>query len=427
MASATLDSGDIALDSHSPLERLRARGTLRLAWQRVRESARRSSPTTRAEAARFEEHADRSLARIAAQLREGRFTFARARGIACARPGKGPRPIVVAPIESRIVQRALLDVLRALPGFDAADLEAPTSFGGVPGRGTAGAVAAAIAAIKGGHTAYLRSDIVGFFRRIPRRRALDRVLAHVHDEGFARLLDEATRTELENLIDLGEAASIFPEDDTGVPQGCALSTLLGNALLRDFDAQMNGRGIVCLRYVDDFVLLGREGAHVKKAFASAQRLLGELGLTAYDPALDPSKAAFGSTSRGFELLGCAIEGGRAAPSRAKREELFGRVDALLRRSERFFARPDLGLGLGHGLDLDPREAARLGLTPTLHALGRLLEGFRGSYRFCEADEVFAALDRAVDGRVEKYLRLYRKSAARSPGARASLRGLPSLG
>jgi RNA-directed DNA polymerase len=412
MASATLDPGDIALAT-SPLERLRARGTLRSAWLRVREAARRSSPATRAEASRFEENADRHLARIAAQLREGRFVFAQARGIACARPGKGPRPIVVAPIESRIVQRAILDVLRALPGLGAADLEASTSFGGVPDRGTAGAVAAAIDAVRSGHVVYLRSDIASFFRKIPRRRALDQILTYVDDPGFARLLDEATRTELDNLAELGEAASIFPEDDTGVPQGCALSTLLGNAILRDFDARMNGRGMVCLRYVDDFLLLGREASHVKKAFASAQRVLGELGFEAYDPAIDPGKAATGSTARGFEFLGCEIKGGRAAPSRAKREELFGRVDALLRRSERFFERPD------------PREASRLGLAPTLHAVGRLIEGFRASYRFCQADEVFAALGRAVDGRVEKYLRLHRRSAGRDPLQRGSLRGLYS--
>ena len=413
MASATLDPGDIA-PATSPLERLRARGTLRSAFLRVREAARRSSPATRAEASRFEEHADRHLARIAAQLREGRFVFASAHGVACERPGKAPRPIVVAPIESRIVQRAILDVLRALPGLRAADLEAPTSFGGVPERGTAGAVAAAIDAVNAGHGVYLRSDIASFFRKIPRRRSIDRLLAFVDDPGFARLLDEATRTELDNLAELGESASIFPEDDTGVPQGCALSTLMGNAILREFDAQMNARGIVCLRYVDDFLLLGREAAHVKKAFTSAQRALGELGFEAYDPAVSPGKAAFGAAAQGFEFLGCEIRGGRAAPSRAKREELFGRVDALLRRSERFFERPG------------PQLGSRLGLAPTLHTLDRLLEGFRASYRFCQADEVFAALGRAVDGRVEKYLRLHRRAAARDPAQRASLRGVGSM-
>src|SRR5262249_30183948 len=159
-----------------------------------------------------------------------------------------------------------------------------------------------------------------------------------------------------------------------------------------FDAQMNGRGIVCLRYVDDLLILGRESAHVRKAFASAERALEALGLRAYDPALRPDKASFGHAAGGVNFLGCELRDGVALPSRAKREELLGRVATMLARSERFFADPD------------PREATRLGLSPTLQAVSRALEGFRASYRFCEADQAFASLERAIDGRIEKYMR-----------------------
>lgn len=410
MASATQDfPGD------SPFDRVRTRACLRAAWQRVDEAARRSpSAGTRDEARRFAAHADRHLARIAAQLREGRAPFEGARGLAVARPGKAPRPIVIASIESRIVQRALLLVLESIPAIRASYLETPTSFGGVPGRGVPSAVKAALEAIASGKVWYLRTDIAEFFRHIPRRVALDRLAIHVDDPRFLALLDEATRTELDNLAELGEHASLFPEDDTGVPQGCALSTLLGNVILRDFDAQMNGRGLVCLRYVDDLLLLGHASAQVRKAFWSAQRALGLLGLRAYDPATAPEKAAFGHGDGGLDFLGCELRGGVALPSRAKRDELFGRVEALLRRSERFFAAPT------------PGEAARHGLSPTLQAVSLTLGGFKASYRFCEAEQAFAALDRAIDGRIEKYLRLYRKSSAMAPGERATLRGVCSL-
>ena len=63
--------------------------------------------------------------------------------------------------------------------------------------------------------------------------------------------------------------------------------------------------------------------------------------------------------------------------------------------------------------------------PTLHALSRALEGFRASYRFCGGDEVFESLDRTIDGRIEKYLRLHRQSSA-DPLKRAPLRGVFSL-
>jgi hypothetical protein len=275
-------------------------------------------------------------------------------------------------------------------------------------------VKAALDAVAAGHVWYLRTDIAAFFRHIPRRVALDRLALHVPDARFLALLDEATHTELDNLAELGEHASLFPEDDTGVPQGCALSTLLGNVILRDFDAQMNGRGIVCLRYVDDLLILGRESAQVRKAFWSAQRALGLLGLRAYDPATVPDKAAFGHSAGGLDFLGCELRGGHALPSRKKRDELFGRVEALLQRSERFFAAPS------------PGEATRHGLSPTLQAVSLTLAGFRSSYQFCEDEQAFERLDRAIDGRIEKYLRLYRKSSALAPGARATLRGVCSL-
>jgi RNA-directed DNA polymerase len=395
MASATYD-----FPSDSLCERVRTRACLRAAWQRVDEAARRSASTTiREEARRFAADVDRHLSRIAVQLREGRAPLGGARGVAHERIGKRPRPLVIAPIESRIVQRALLDVLTSLPSIRAAFLATPTSFGGVPGRGVASAVSAALAAIGAGHVWYLRTDIAEFFRHIPRRVALDRLALHVKDARFLALLDQASHTELDNLAELGAHASLFPEDDTGVPQGSALSTLLGNVLLRDFDAQMNGRGIVCLRYVDDLLLLGESSAQVRKAFWSAQRALATLGLRAYDPATSPEKAAFGHSAGGVDFLGCELLSGRALPSRAKREELFARVDALLRRSEQFFTAPDA------------RDATRFGLAPTLQAVSRTVEGFRASYRFCDAGHAFERLDRAIDGRIEKYLRLHRKHSA----------------
>src|SRR5262245_3771705 len=131
MASATREPERL-----SPFERVRTRATLRAALAHVQAAAARStSAGTRDAVARFAAHADRHLARSAKQLREGRFAFAPARGIACDRPGKRPRPIVVAPVENRVVQRAILDVLTDIPAIAGHLTTSPTSFGGVAGRG----------------------------------------------------------------------------------------------------------------------------------------------------------------------------------------------------------------------------------------------------------------------------------------------------
>ncbi len=376
-----------------PFERVSQEATLRAAWLHVRRAAERSSSrAVRADAERFEHDVDRHLARIAAEIREERFAFAAGRGIAVERPGKRPRPIVVAPVESRVVTRALLDVLQTEPGIADRVLGARSSFGGLPGRGVEQAVGAALDAIGRGAVFYVRSDIAEFFRAIPRARALATLagglaggLGGGRDPRLLHLLDLATRTELDNLAQLGEHAALFPDGEIGVPQGGSLSTLLGNALLRGFDEAMNGRGIACLRYVDDLLLLGPRPAHVKKAFASAARLLGEIGLRAYDPEKDPEKAAAGHTAGGVEWLGCEIKGGRARPSVRSRRGLVVRVERILADSERTVG----------------------GASSALAAVEEVLAGFRGAYGFCASPEIFAALDAQIGRRVERYFRAHR--------------------
>src|ERR1700733_14217636 len=108
MASAAHDPPS----SSAPFERVAHPATLLAAWHHVRRAAEASrSPSIRGEARRFADDAERHLERIAAEIRADRFQFAPALGVAQPRPGKRARPIVIAPIESRVVARALLDVL----------------------------------------------------------------------------------------------------------------------------------------------------------------------------------------------------------------------------------------------------------------------------------------------------------------------------
>lgn len=374
----------------TPFQSLVSPDTLARAWDHVRRSADASaSPAVRAEARRFAAGEARHLAQIAADLAADRFAFGPALGVAKPRPGKRPRPIVIAPIESRVVTRALLDVLAAIPEVSDLAGGAPTSFGGLPGRGVPAAMAAATAAVRGGATFYVRSDIADFYRAIPRDRAVAALAAAAGDERIARLVDRATAVELSNLADLGADADLFPGERRGVAQGNALSTLLANVLLRGFDEALNGRGVTCLRYVDDVLLLGSRASCVKKAFASGARLLGELGLRLYDPAADPAKAAMGHASAGVAWLGCEIAGGAARPSVEARRALIARVDRLLA-----------------GVD-------RGGLSAALSAVDQSLRAFRAGYAFCDCPEVFAAISTRIDQRV---MRAFRQSRGRAgPG------------
>ena len=80
-------------------------------------------------------------------------------------------------------------------------------------------------------------------------------------------------------------------------------TSAGKHLLEDFDRKLNGRGITCIRYIDDFLILGSDIRKVKAAFKSGLSILSHYGLTAYDPKLAEGKADQGEVWLGLEFLG----------------------------------------------------------------------------------------------------------------------------
>jgi len=371
------------------------------AWRAVRENGLRSrSADTRKAVVAFETEAGRHLRRIGCQLRKGRFRFEKAHGVAIDRPGKRPRPIVVPPISNRVVQRRLLDILQEEPALQP-HFRAPTSFGGIEGRGVRDAFEAVRSAMTNGACYFIRSDIKDFFGNIPRDRVLKTLAGGINDDRFLQLLQDAVVTELDNLQELGSSRDLFPIYDIGVAQGCCLSPLLGNILLSDFDHQMNDRGIVCLRYVDDFIILGPNAKYTMKAFDHARVWLGERGLSAYDPRSDPEKAASGWVRQGFEFLGCRVIPGLITPGEKSRKRLLASVDLLFSESERRLRAADL-------LRFDGR---RYSVAATLQQVSHVLRGWGDQYAFCNNREALKKLDFQVQRRYRQYVKTVRHRRA----------------
>lgn len=389
------------------------------AWRRVRDNGRLSkSKDTQKLIARFTENQHRNLSRIARQLSEHRFQFLPQTGIAKKRGKKKPRPLVVAPLENRIVQRAILDALQDdVPAVQQV-LDTPTSIGGIPERGTRHAIALVTAAIKGGARYYIRSDIEGFFTKIPRQQAIEFLAKHVRDRRFIDLFTHAIETRLENIEQLAEHRDLFPIGEDGVAQGSALSPLLGNIVLRDFDKNLNGRGILCVRYIDDFILLGENEAQVKKAFESAQKLLSGLGMHAYAPWENSDKAQGGPTTESIDFLGCTINGGLVQPSKAARAELLNRVDSVLTDGKH---------AIQNALANPAGKLTSQRYIQTLTRLDRILLGWGHAFSFCTGRQVFAAMDKDIDERLAEFRRFATsQEKARGPGAWRRIVGVHRL-
>jgi RNA-directed DNA polymerase len=97
----------------------------------------------------FDDDAAHNLRSLASRLRRNSFKFPPARGVPIKKPGrKKIRPLVIGGVESRIVQRSILDVLLGVEGLQPYFLN-PHSFGGIKRRkeDTLAAVPAAVKAV----------------------------------------------------------------------------------------------------------------------------------------------------------------------------------------------------------------------------------------------------------------------------------------
>ena len=317
---------------------------LHKAWRRIRANGTRSkADETRQAIKDFERTANRDIGRIQRRLRDGTFLFDPQKGVLKKKSSGGHRGIVMASVHNRIVERALLDTLQEKVDAARQVGRQPSSFGGVPERSVPHALKFLQEAFGSGHWHFVRSDISGFFDGIPRKAVLDRIARDVDDARFLDLLDQATTVTLANEEALGEDRAVFPTDEEGVAQGSPLSPLFGNILLHPFDERFNDRGILCARFIDDFVLLGTSEAKVRKAFASARDHLAELGLRCHDPfatGTSAEKAQHGRVEDGFDFLGYFCSPGLFQPSRRGRKGLLEAVDGhLATRAEGDHERP----------------------------------------------------------------------------------------
>ena len=293
------------------------------------------------------------------------------------------------------MQRSILDVLQGEQAI-AKFLKVETSFGGIKDRSVRKAIEAACTAISKGAKFFIRSDIKKFFPNIPRDYVKKQISELIPDAQFNKLLSEATDTELKNLDALKKQSDLFPLYEVGVAQGCCLSPLIGNILLYDFDVKMNGRGITCLRYIDDFIILGPNSSKTISTFKSAKQFLKRFKLDAYDPQTQSEKAEMGEIRHGFEYLGCEIVPGLISPNKKSRKRLLSSIDQIFRRSIQLMS--------------DPNKiyVERATISETLLNVSNVLRGWGNQYSFCNNRQIIQNMDLQIDRRLEKYLAAYKK-------------------
>jgi len=379
----------------SLFQEARKRNVLWQAWSVIQQNGLQSkSEETRADVQNFAASARNNINQLQSKLRDPDYAFQPALGIAAKKPGKtSKRPIVISAIGDRVVQRAILDVLQSHKPIRKY-LDVPTSYGGIKGQGQPDALRALYQRIDCGATYYLRSDIESFFTKIPKPTIISTVTNLIDDEPFVALFQKAITTELSNIEELGTDRNLFPIYEIGVAQGSCLSPLIGNILLSEFDHELNSGDIACLRYIDDFVIVGQNRAAVRKVFKKARSLLKQHGLAAYDPIIAADKAEEGLVTNGLTFLGCDIRPGMIRPNKSACKRLLASIDRLFHNSINSMREPET---LRH---------KRCSLTETLHAANNIVRGWGNQYSFCNDVQLLNVLDAKLDERIKRYIGRY---------------------
>ena len=384
------------------LKQVQSHRRLEAAWLTIRENARTSkSADVRAEVEKFSENASGKIRAISTRLSRGTFKFKPAIGIPIAKIGPDGkksrtkfRPIVLAPLEFRIVQRSILNALNSVPGLSAY-VDTPFSFGGIKkGESDIAAVPAAIRAVlkavEDGGRFIASADIRSFFTRIGKDVVTDRIAGVVDDPRFINLFQEAIHVELENMAELREKAAHFPIEDIGVAQGNSLSPLMGNIILHDFDMAMNEGDCHCIRYIDDFIIIAPTSAAASARRRRAVQLLAKLGME-----LSPEKSAVEPVPvvNPFEFLGIELANGFIRPAAKARERLLASLKSEFTASEKAFENARSARAV---------EKSRA-LIGTLKRVDGIVQGWGKHYRFCNDEALFTRLDADVADAIRHYL------------------------
>lgn len=380
-----------------PIEEVRTYKRLKNAWREVYAKGSKSdSRDTRAEVEIFKEKEDTNLRTIASKLQKGTFKFLPAKAITIKKPGKKDlRPIVLANVEARIVQRSILDTLQSKESIRKY-LDIPTSFGAIEGKGVFHAIDAAVESIKGGATYYIKSDIKSFFTKIPLPTVINTIRESIDDKSFIELLEKATNLEIANLHQIKKAdRHYFDFDEIGTPQGCCLSPLMGNILLHKFDIEMNNGDIKCLRYLDDFIIFAPNERAANAALKRALNLLSEHKLSAYDPKTDPKKASAGHVQSKFEFLGIEFDNRVLRPSAANCNKIVNGISKLFKESM------DVNFS---GIEDHSKED--FSMVKTFLRVHNKLKGWGNQYFFCNDPRIFGTIDKLVDEKITLYRSRY---------------------
>lgn len=281
-------------DSAQPelLERILDRDNLNRAFKRVK--ARKGAPgidgmTVEEALPYIQENRKELLERIS----RGKYTPNPVRRVEIPKPDGGIRKLGIPTVLDRTIQQAMAQQLT--PIYE--PLFADGSYGYRPGRSAKDAISKVKEYAEQGYRYAVTLDLSKYFDTLNHELLLNILRKDVRDERAIQLIKRYLKSGV-----MEDGVVIATEE--GSPQGGNLSPLLANIYLNEFDKEFQERGVPCIRYADDIVLLA-------KSKRASERLL-ETSTTYLEEKLklkvnkDKSRTVSVVAIRNFKFLGFAL-------------------------------------------------------------------------------------------------------------------------
>lgn len=229
------------------------------------------------------------------------------------------RPLGIAPVENRVVEMALRNVIE--PIFEHTFAE--HSYGFRPGRGAKDALRRVSELLAKGKSWVADIDLKSYFDSIPQDKLIAAVSEHVAD---GRVLELIQRFLKQGVM---ESSKGWSPTEQGTPQGAVLSPLLANIYLNPLDHLMAGQGWEMVRYADDFVILCESQEQAQRVLETVRQWVEAAGLT-----LHPTKTRIVDANQpgGFDFLGYHFERGMRWPRQKSLDKFKEAIRAKTRRT-----------------------------------------------------------------------------------------------
>jgi RNA-directed DNA polymerase len=374
---ATLERGITGGKWYSLNDKVWKRENLESAVRKVAQGKSASKPDGR-RCLRYARNSHQRVPLLQEQLRSGQYQPQPAQRVWIPKLGsKELRPLGIPPVENRVVEMALRQVIE--PIFEHTFAE--HSYGFRPGHGAKDALRRVQHLLRQGKEWVVDADIKGYFDNIPQDKLLARVAEQISDGVVLELIQRFLR---QGVMESGKG---WQPTEAGTPQGAVISPLLANIYLNPLDHLMAQGGHQMVRYADDFVILCESLEAAQQVLEAVRQWMSQAGLT-----LHPTKTRIvnASVRGGFDFLGYHFERGYRWPRQKSLEKFKTSVRQKTSR----------------------RRSGPLGQIVT--DLNRTLRGWYGYFKHSQSN-TFEPLDRWIRQRLRSILRKRHKGQGRARG------------